>query len=285
MDLAALPDQAMHFVNHAGHVFGALADFVQAAPDPGAAPRTALPPVAVDTVGPQTTAATDAFSFIQLFLKADVVGKGVMILLIGLSFVSWAIIVEKYLRLRSLDAKAEDFEQVFWSGRSLDELYNGIGLKPDHPFAVVFVASMREWRRNFEGATQVTAALGPSIRDRIDRVMNVTIYRETSQVEKQLGFLATVGATAPFIGLFGTVWGIMNAFRGIAASNDTSLAVVAPGIAEALFATALGLLAAIPAVIAYNRFIAQANHYAGRLEGFADEFSAILSRQLDERSK
>ncbi|MFO1236690.1 MAG: protein TolQ [Alphaproteobacteria bacterium] len=284
MDFASLADHALHLVHAAGHALGALADAVQA--DPGAAATPApLPPVDVTEVGPQTSAGGDAFSFIQLFLKADVIGKSVMILLVGLSLVSWAIIVEKFLRLRALDAKADDFEQVFWSGRSLDDLYNAIGLKPDHPFAVLFVAAMREWRRNFEGQHQVTAALAPSIRDRIDRVMNVTIGRETQQVEKQLGFLATVGSTAPFIGLFGTVWGIMNAFRGIAASNDTSLAVVAPGIAEALFATALGLLAAIPAVIAYNRFVAQANAYAGRLEGFADEFTAILSRQLDERAR
>ncbi len=284
MDFAALADQALHLVSHLTHAAGALTDMVQAATDPGSAPA-ALPPVTAEAIGPQTTGGEDAFSFIQLFLKADYIGKAVMLLLIGLSFWSWAIIVEKWLKLRRLDAQADDFEQVFWSGRSLDELYNGIGLKPDHPFAVVFVAAMREWRRNFEGSGPVSAALAPSIRDRIDRVMNVTIGRETTQVEKQLGFLATVGATAPFIGLFGTVWGIMNAFRGIAASNDTSLAVVAPGIAEALFATALGLLAAIPAVIAYNRFIAQANQYAGRLEGFADEFSAILSRQLDERAR
>ena len=284
MDFASLADHALHLVHAAGHALGALADAVQA--DPGAAATPApLPPVDVTEVGPQTSAGGDAFSFIQLFLKADVIGKSVMILLVGLSLVSWAIIVEKFLRLRALDAKADDFEQVFWSGRSLDDLYNAIGLKPDHPFAVLFVAAMREWRRNFEGQHQVTAALAPSIRDRIDRVMNVTIGREKQQVEKQLGFLATVGSTAPFIGLFGTVWGIMNAFRGIAASNDTSLAVVAPGIAEALFATALGLLAAIPAVIAYNRFVAQANAYAGRLEGFADEFTAILSRQLDERAR
>jgi biopolymer transport protein TolQ len=284
MDFASLADHALHLVHAAGHALGALADAVQA--DPGAAATPApLPPVDVTEVGPQTSAGGDAFSFIQLFRKADVIGKSVMILLVGLSLVSWAIIVEKFLRLRALDAKADDFEQVFWSGRSLDDLYNAIGLKPDHPFAVLFVAAMREWRRNFEGQHQVTAALAPSIRDRIDRVMNVTIGRETQQVEKQLGFLATVGSTAPFIGLFGTVWGIMNAFRGIAASNDTSLAVVAPGIAEALFATALGLLAAIPAVIAYNRFVAQANAYAGRLEGFADEFTAILSRQLDERAR
>ncbi len=280
MDITSLPDQVAHLAQLATHMLGVIADQVQT---PGASP-VPLPPVDVTQVGQQTSAGAEAFSFIQLFLKADFVGKGVMLLLIGLSFLSWAIIVEKYLKLRWLDAQADEFEQVFWSGRSLDELYNSIGLKPDHPFAVLFVAAMREWRRNFEGPHQVTAALGLSIRDRIDRVMNVTIGRETQQVEKQLGFLATVGSTAPFIGLFGTVWGIMNAFRGIAASNDTSLAVVAPGIAEALFATALGLLAAIPAVIFYNRFIAQANNYAGRLEGFADEFTAILSRQLDERA-
>ena len=282
MDFASLADHALHLVHAAGHALGALADAVQA--DPGAAATPApLPPVDVTEVGPQTSAGGDAFSFIQLFLKADVIGKSVMILLVGLSLVSWAIIVEKFLRLRALDAKADDFEQVFWSGRSLDDLYNAIGLKPDHPFAVLFVAAMREWRRNFEGQHQVTAALAPSIRDRIDRVMNVTIGRETQQVEKQLGFLATVGSTAPFIGLFGTVWGIMNAFRGIAASNDTSLAVVAPGIAEALFATAIGLVAAIPAVIAYNKLSSDAGALGARLETFADEFSAILSRQIDER--
>jgi biopolymer transport protein TolQ len=284
MDLVSLADTAMHIAGQAGHVLSAAGDFIQAQADPGSAPSALPAPVETRAVGPQTEAGENAFSFVQLFLKADYVGKFVMILLVGLSFFSWAIIVEKFLKLRALEARADDFEQGFWSGRSLEDLYHAIGLKPDHPFAVVFVAAMREWRRNFEGAGPVSAHLAPSIRDRIDRVMNVTIGRETAQVEKQLGFLATVGSTAPFIGLFGTVWGIMNSFRGIAASNDTSLAVVAPGIAEALFATALGLLAAIPAVIFYNRFIAQANHYAGRLEGFADEFSAILSRQLDERS-
>ncbi|MCC6919456.1 MAG: protein TolQ [Alphaproteobacteria bacterium] len=274
----------MHLVNQAGHVLGAVGDFIQAQTDPGGPTALPPPPVESQAIGPQTSAGENAFSFVQLFLKADVIGKSIMIILVTLSFFSWAIIVEKFVRLRALEGKADDFEQGFWSGRSLEDLYHAIGLKPDHPFAVVFVAAMREWRRNFEGGVQVASHLAPSIRDRIDRVMNVTIGREMTQVERQLGFLATVGSTAPFIGLFGTVWGIMNSFRGIAASNDTSLAVVAPGIAEALFATALGLFAAIPAVIFYNRFIAQANHYAGRLEGFADEFSAILSRQLDERA-
>ncbi len=284
MDLISLADTAMHLVNQAGHVLGSVGDFIQAQTDPGAPAALPAPPVESEAIGPQTSAGENAFSFVQLFFKADVIGKSIMIILVTLSFFSWAIIVEKFIRLRALEGKADDFEQGFWSGRSLEDLYHAIGLKPDHPFAVVFVAAMREWRRNFEGGVQVASHLAPSIRDRIDRVMNVTIGREMTQVERQLGFLATVGSTAPFIGLFGTVWGIMNSFRGIAASNDTSLAVVAPGIAEALFATALGLFAAIPAVIFYNRFIAQANHYAGRLEGFADEFSAILSRQLDERA-
>ncbi len=256
--------------------------------EPAAAPAPVAP---VETSGVGEAAAAvagpmgqQAFSFLDLFLKADLIGKSVIIGLIVLSFWSWAIIVDKWLRLRALNAKADGFEDVFWSGRSLDDLYQTLGLKPDHPFAVVFVSAMREWKRSFEGGAP-TASLAPSIKDRIDRVMNVTIGREMTQVERQLGFLATIGPVAPFIGLFGTVWGIMNAFRAIAVQGDTSLVVVAPGIAEALFATALGLLAAIPAYVAYNVFISKANRYAGRLEGFADEFSAILSRQLDERAR
>ncbi len=279
MDFASLADHALHLVHAAGHALGALADAVQA--DPGAAATPApLPPVDVTEVGPQTSAGGDAFSFIQLFLKADVIGKSVMILLVGLSLVSWAIIVEKFLRLRALDAKADDFEQVFWSGRSLDDLYNAIGLKPDHPFAVLFVAAMREWRRNFEGQHQVTAALAPSIRDRIDRVMNVTIGRETQQVEKQLGFLATVGSTAPFIGLFGTVWGIMNAFRGLSTAQSSSIQAVAPGISAALIATAVGLAAAIPAVVAFNHFNREVRVLHADMENFSSEFLNIAERHF-----
>ncbi|HWA88708.1 MAG TPA: MotA/TolQ/ExbB proton channel family protein, partial [Rhizomicrobium sp.] len=147
----------------------------------------------------------------------------------------------------------------------------------------VFVSALREWRRAFEGGAPREWLL-PGIKERIDKSMAVTILRETDSVEKNLGFLATVGATAPFVGLFGTVWGIMNSFSAIAARHDTTLAVVAPGIAEALFATAMGLLAAIPAVIFYNTFATDIGRYTGRLEGFADEFSAILSRQLDEKA-
>jgi biopolymer transport protein TolQ len=148
----------------------------------------------------------------------------------------------------------------------------------------VFVAALREWRRAFEGGNPRESQVS-GVKDRIDKAMSVTILRETDGIERQLGFLATVGATAPFIGLFGTVWGIMNSFTAIAARHDTTLAVVAPGIAEALFATAMGLLAAIPAVIFYNRFVNEIGRYANRLDAFADEFSAILSRQLDEKAR
>lgn len=241
-------------------------------------------PAAPVAASPLPGSASAAFSIAELFMKADLVGKSVIILLAVLSLWTWAIIVEKFLRLRALDARTDSFEQEFWSGRSLDELNDQLVTRAHHPLAVMFVSAMREWRRSFDQGV-VTAAAAPGVKDRLDRVMNVTIGREMAQVERQLGFLATVGATAPFIGLFGTVWGIMNSFRAIAATNNTSLVAVAPGISEALFATALGLLAAVPAVIAYNIFIARTNRYAGRLEGFADEFSAILSRQIDERAR
>ena len=180
--------------------------------------------------------------------------------------------------------RATKFERVFWSGQSLEELYTQFVNRADHPMVAVFIAALREWRRAFETGPPREAAL-PGIKDRIDKAMGVTITRETDGIENQLGFLATVGATAPFVGLFGTVWGIMNSFSAIAARHDTTLAVVAPGIAEALFATAMGLLAAIPAVIFYNRFVNEIGRYTNRLDAFADEFSAILSRQLDEKAQ
>ena len=171
------------------------------------------------------------------------------------------------------------FEQAFWSGQSLDELYRTLSNRPAHSMAALFVAAMREWKRSFEGNAR---ALG-GLQMRIEKVMEVTIAREVERLERRLLVLATVGSAGPFVGLFGTVWGIMTSFQSIAASKNTSLAVVAPGIAEALFATALGLVAAIPATIFYNKFAAEVNKQAQRLEGFADEFSAILSRQIDER--
>ncbi|MEL7490773.1 MAG: protein TolQ [Pseudomonadota bacterium] len=223
------------------------------------------------------------FSLINLFWRADWVVKTVMAILVIASVWSWAIIIDKSMLFGRLKRKARRFEDQFWSGKPLDELHRKLGDKTDHPMARVFSAGMGEWSRA-KGAGR-TDALVAGARERIDKVMNVAVARELEGAEKNLGFLATVGSAAPFVGLLGTVWGIMNAFQAIAATKDTNLAVVAPGIAEALFATALGLLAAIPAVVGYNRYSAALNSYAVRLTGFADEFSAILSRQLDERSK
>ena len=216
-----------------------------------------------------------------LFLQADIVVKIVMIILIFASFWCWAIIFEKILRMRRLWAQAEEFEEAFWSGGSLEELYDRIGDRPTSPMASIFTAAMREWRRSAAKGI-ADAAQKAGLAQRIDRVMQVTLGREMEGLERHMTFLASVGSTGPFIGLFGTVWGIMNSFQAIASSKDTSLAVVAPGIAEALFATALGLVAAIPAVVAYNKISSDLGRYAARLESFSGEFSAILSRQFDE---
>ena len=223
-------------------------------------------------------------SFLGLFLNADLIGKSVIVLLILASFWSWAIIIEKLVRIRRLQSRADDFEDMFWSGGSLDDLYDRVGEQPPCPMTSMFAAAMREWRRSaakgLVGVSQVRAGL----QSRIERVMGVTFGREMDRLERYMSFLASVGSTAPFIGLFGTVWGIMNAFHAIAASKNTSLAVVAPGIAEALFATALGLVAAVPAVIAFNKINSELARYAGRLEAFSNEFNAILSRQLEEKA-
>jgi biopolymer transport protein TolQ len=226
--------------------------------------------------------ATHDMSMWGLFLQADLIVKSVMMLLFGLSIWCWAIIIEKYLRLRRLNGAASKFEDNFWSGGSLDVLYDKIGGTPQDPMSAVFGAAMREWRRTRELGSGIGERVG-SLMQRIDRVMDVTVNREMTRVERQMTVLASTAATAPFIGLFGTVWGIMNSFQSIAASKNTNLAVVAPGIAEALFATALGLVAAIPAVIAYNKISRDLDRYAQRLDDFATEFSAIISRQLEGR--
>ncbi len=214
-----------------------------------------------------------------LFWHAHFVVQMVVLGLVAASVWCWAIIVDKTL-LFSRTRKAMDaFEEVFWSGQSLEELYRSLANAQPTGMAALFVGAMREWKRSFEGHGRSVASLG----QRIDKVLDVSIQREMERLESKLLVLATIGSSAPFIGLFGTVWGIMTAFRSIAASKNTSLAVVAPGIAEALFATAIGLFAAIPAVIAYNKLQAEGARAQGRLEGFADEFSAILSRQIDER--
>ena len=218
-----------------------------------------------------------------LFMQADLVVKTIMIMLVLASFWCWAIIFEKLLRLRRLWSQAEEFEEAFWSGGSLEDLYDRIDNRPSNPMASIFTAAMREWRRSAsKGLSDIASKAG--LAQRIERVMHVTLGREMDGLERNMTFLASVGSTAPFIGLLGTVWGIMNSFQAIAASKDTSLAVVAPGIAEALFTTALGLVAAIPAVVAYNKISTDLGRYAARLESFSNEFSAILSRQFEENS-
>lgn len=235
---------------------------------------------AIQAVDLGTNAAPN-FTVWGMFWQADPIVQAVMIMLVLASFWSWSIIAGKVMTLRRISGDADDFEETFWSGNTLDDLYEQAIQGDDHPLALVFVAAMREWQRSMSGSTGIRDKLG--LQDRIAKVMRVTIHREMERLERHTGFLATVGSTAPFVGLFGTVWGIMNSFQSIALTSNTSLAVVAPGIAEALLATALGLVAAIPAVIAYNKLSTDMGQYAGRLDGFADEFSAILSRQLDER--
>jgi biopolymer transport protein TolQ len=227
---------------------------------------------------------THDLSILGLFLQADIIVKVVMLILLLASFWSWAVIFDKLMRLRRLRRDASAFEESFWSGGSLDDLYDRIGNRPLDPLSAIFAAAMREWRRSAAKGLTASNNLRASLQDRIERVMEVTIGREMERLERFMSYLATVGSTAVFVGLFGTVWGIMNSFQSIAASKNTSLAVVAPGIAEALFSTLLGLVAAIPAVIAYNKLSTDFGRYAGRLEAFSSEFSAILSRQLDEKA-
>ncbi|MEE2525907.1 protein TolQ [Hyphobacterium sp. HN65] len=205
------------------------------------------------------------FGFADLFLRADWVVKAVMGVLAIMSVASWAIAIDKWLSLRAARSKAKSFEEAFWSGRDLDSLANEYGKRPRDPFSRVFAAGLREWK-------------GRNAGERVAKAANAESSRELSRLEGGLGLLATISSSAPFIGLFGTVWGIMNSFRAIAASQDTNLAVVAPGIAEALFATALGLLAAVPAVIFFNTLSSNLSGYAAKLEAFADELSALADR-------
>jgi biopolymer transport protein TolQ len=220
----------------------------------------------------------DQFTMMSMFLRADLVVKSVMVMLVLASIWCWAIIFEKLLTVRRLNKRSDEFEQAFWSGKSLDDLFDKVSSNPRDPMSAVFAAAMREWRR-VSGNTSENFKVG--LADRIERVMQITVNREMDRAEKYMTFLATTGATAPFVGLFGTVWGIMHSFQSIAISSNSSLAVVAPGIAEALFATALGLLAAIPAVVAFNKLNRDLDRYAGRLDSFAGEFAAILSREMD----
>ena len=217
------------------------------------------------------------FSVLALFARATITVKLVMILLTVMSFYSWAIMVQKYIMFRVARREAAVFDRAFWSGEPLDELFEKVGPQPEGASEKVFAAGMLEWRRSHKQ----DGALIAGAQARIDRAMNVAIAREAERLGTGLSFLATTGATAPFIGLFGTVWGIKHAFEQIAISQNTSLAVVAPGIAEALLATGIGLVAAIPAVVAYNKLNADSERILGGYDSFADEFATILSRQLD----
>lgn len=215
----------------------------------------------------------------ELFMHAGWVVKLVMLGLLGASIWTWAIIFEKFVSFRKMRASLDRFEQIFWSGQSLEELYRTLSDRKTSGMGSVFVAAMREWKKSFEKGAKSPIGL----QTRIDKAMDLALTREMEGLESRLGFLATTGSAGPFIGLFGTVVGIMTSFQAIAGAKSTNLAVVAPGIAEALLATAIGLLAAIPAVIAYNKLTSDAGKIGLRMEGFADEFSAILSRQIDEK--
>lgn len=233
---------------------------------------------------PTPATAPRSLSLIDMFLNADWIIQLVMLLLIAASIWTWTIIFRKTMTLRQLNTSADQFEETFWSGGALDDLYDRIQNRPQDPMAAVFCAAMKEWRRSVsKGGLKGQDARG-TLQQRIERVMNLTINREMDDLEKYIGFLASTGSTAPFVGVFGTVLGIMNSFRSIADNQNTNLAVVAPGIAEALFATAIGLIAAIPAMLAYNKISSELNRYANRLEAFSSEFSSIISRQLEEEA-
>ncbi|SNX68784.1 cell division and transport-associated protein TolQ [Cereibacter ovatus] len=217
------------------------------------------------------------FSMLALFARATLTVKFVMIALIIMSFWSWAIIIQKHISFRQARREAAIFDRAFWSGEPLDELFERLGPQPEGASEKIFAAGMLEWRRSHRHDGGLIAGA----QSRIDRSMGVAIDKESERLNAGLSFLATTGSTAPFIGLFGTVWGIKHAFEQIAISQNTNLAVVAPGIAEALLATAFGLVAAIPAVVFYNKLNADSERIIGGYEAFSDEFATILSRQLD----
>ena len=217
------------------------------------------------------------FSMLALFFRATLTVKLVMMCLIVMSFWSWSIIIQKHILFRKSRGEATIFDREFWSGEPLDGLFEKIGGDPQGPSEKIFAAGMLEWRRSH----RQDGGLIAGAQARIDRAMDVAIARESELLNKGLSFLATVGSTAPFIGLFGTIWGVKHSFEEIAISQNTNLATVAPGIAEALLATGIGLIAAIPAVVFYNKLNADSERILGGYEAFADEFATILSRQLD----
>lgn len=219
----------------------------------------------------------------RLFAEADFVVQLVMIVLLAASIATWAIFLTRYVLIQRMHKKANAFEDLFWSGSGLEKIHSQVNYDDPDPLSAVFISGMREWEQS-KASSRLTAEQRSNLLVRMHSVMNVAMDRELELLEGVSGSLASVGSTAPFIGLFGTVWGIMNSFQSIAANQATNLAVVAPGIAEALFATAMGLVAAIPAVLAYNKISADVNRFATRISGFIEEFSAILSRQLDNKA-
>ena len=224
---------------------------------------------------------TPDFSMFGLFMQADIVVKSVIIILILASIYSWNVIVTKILRIRQLKKLEKEFEEIFWSGNSFEDLYETLNFNKNDPKSKIFCAAILEWKKS-KTQFDISADIN-SLKDRMQRSMTVIFNKESEFVEKNLTFLATAGSTAPFIGLFGTVWGIMNSFKSIAIAQNTNLAVVAPGIAEALFATALGLFVAIPAVVAYNKISNDISKYFISLETFMDEFTTIFFRQLEKK--
>ncbi len=216
------------------------------------------------------------YSFWALFVRAHLFVQAVIVVLVVFSVWSWAVMIEKFRSYRHVRRSIAAFEEAFWSGGELESLYERVRVAPQSPIERVFISGMAEWTRSF-GSGGKPLVGSPA---RIERALHVEVAREVDMLRERLGVLATVGSISPFIGLFGTVWGIKNSFESIALSQNTNLAIVAPGIAEALVATALGLLAAIPAVIGYNRFQSEAERIGARFEAFADEFTTLLSRQI-----
>ena len=223
------------------------------------------------------------FSMLTLFLRADIVVKSVIIILILASLYSWTIIVAKLIRIKQLLRLEKEFEEIFWSGNSFEDLYETLNFNNADPKSKIFCAAIAEWKKTNADTKNLKSEELNSLKERMLRTMHVTFNKESENIEKNLTFLATAGSTAPFIGLFGTVWGIMNSFQSIAIAQNTNLAVVAPGIAEALFATALGLFVAIPAVVAYNKISSDLSKYFISLETFIDEFTTIFFRQLENK--
>jgi len=223
------------------------------------------------------------FSLLSLFLRADLVVKSVIIILIISSVYSWAVIISKIVRMRQLKQLDSEFDEIFWSGNSFEDLYDTFNYSQNDPKSKIFCSAIAEWKKSNNDVGRMQASGLNSLKERMSRSMQVTFNKESEIIEKNLTFLATCGSTAPFIGLFGTVWGIMNSFQSIAIAQNTNLSVVAPGIAEALFATALGLFVAIPAVVSYNKISSDLSKYFVSLETFMDEFTTIFFRQLESK--